>query len=51
MSTAFGIFASSGIFALDPGLDDIGSTTDPRRQMNGLGGAIHHAGAAFHAAV
>jgi hypothetical protein len=37
------------LFAFYPDLDNIGSSTNPRINRNGIRGAVGHTGPAFHA--
>jgi len=50
-SAATAIPTAGGIFALDPGLNDVGGAPDTRLNVKGLFGAVARAGAAFHASI
>ena len=49
--TTFGAAAGGGLFALNPGLDDIRSAADSRGDTDGAGRTILGACAAFHTSI
>ena len=51
LSTAIRVPAGGCLFALDPGLDDVGRASDPWGYFYGMGGAVVRTGPAFHAGV
>jgi hypothetical protein len=50
-SAATAIATAGGIFAFDPGLNDVGGAPHTRLNVKGLRGTVARAGAAFHASI